>query len=150
MDVGGALRWSDNQVYSQQEMLRDISARYGPVEPIPGRGSAPADRYRLADGLTFGIISSTTAPFCGACDRGRLTADGMFLLCLYARDGIDLKRMLREGAPAEEIAGVILNAWVGRTDRGAEERLAVPARSTLFKIEELKTDPHREMHTRGG
>ncbi len=150
MDVGGALRWSANQVVSRREMLDVIAARYGPVEPHGQQGAAPAERYRLADGTIFGIISSTTEPFCGACDRGRLTADGIFLLCLYARQGIDLKRLLRGGAPAAEIAAAIAGAWSDRTDRGAEERLRVIRREPLFQIQELRSDVHREMHTRGG
>jgi GTP 3',8-cyclase len=150
MDVGGALRWSTNQVYSRQEMLRDLAARYGPVTPIPRDGSAPAEEYTLPDGTRFGIISSTTEPFCGTCDRARLTADGMLFLCLYARDGVDLKHMLRGGAREEEIADAIRHAWTGRRDRGAEQRLHVPARTALFQIQELRQDPRKEMHTRGG
>src|SRR5205085_9679096 len=75
MDVGGALRWSGAQVFSRREMLDVIAAHYGAVEPHGEQGSAPAERYRLPDGTKFGIISSTTEPFCGACDRARLTAD---------------------------------------------------------------------------
>jgi GTP 3',8-cyclase len=150
MDVGGAVRWSAAQVVSRQEMLEQIARHYGEVTPLDGQGSAPAQRFRLADGTTFGIISSTTEPFCGACDRARITADGMFFLCLYAQQGIDLKRMLRSDTPPEEIAARIAEAWVRRDDRGAEERLGVSGRRTLFQIEELRSDPHREMHVRGG
>ncbi len=150
MDVGGALRWSTDQVFTQLEMLEVLAARYGPAEPYGEQGPAPAGRYRLPDGTIFGIISSTTAPFCGACDRARLMADGVYLLCLYAQQGIDLKRLLRGGAPADEIAAVITNAWRGRRDRGAEERLGLKQRQPLFQIQELRSDVHREMHTRGG
>ena len=58
--------------------------------------------------------------------------------------------MLRGGATPEEIAARVTEAWTGRSDRGAEERLAVSSRHALFQIEELRSDPHREMHTRGG
>jgi cyclic pyranopterin phosphate synthase len=150
MDVGGALRWSKNQVYSRAEMLRELEKRYGRIRELRLGGSAPAEEYELPDGTRFGIISSTTQPFCGSCDRARLTADGMLFRCLYAREGIELKRMLRDGAPAEEIAGAIRSAWTSRRDRGAEERLNVPARSALFQIQELRADPRKEMHTRGG
>ena len=74
----------------------------------------------------------------------------MFFLCLYARDGADLKKLLRSGATADEITGLIRTMWQGRTDRGAEERLAVAQRAPLFRVEELRANPHREMHTRGG
>ena len=72
-------------------MLADLTRHYGPIEPLREESSAPADRFRLPDGTVFGIISSTTAPFCRSCDRARLTADGMWYLCLYARLGIDLR-----------------------------------------------------------
>ena len=69
-------------------MLDRLSQRYGAIEAIVEESSAPADRYRLPDGTIFGIISSTTEPFCASCDRSRLTADGMWYLCLYAQRGI--------------------------------------------------------------
>jgi len=150
MDVGGALRWSGEQVFSAREMLSVISARYGEPVPLGDQGSDPAGRYRLLDGTSFGIIASTTQPFCGACDRARLTADGMLLLCLYAEQGIDLKRLLRGGTAEHEILAAIASAWRARTDRGAEERLSVRNRQPLFQIQELRSDVHREMHTRGG
>lgn len=151
MDVGGATRWSSRQVFSATDMLRVLSERYGPIAALPHHDpAAPAERYILKDGCTFGIISSTTRPFCGSCDRARITADGVFFRCLYATDGTDLKRLLRERMPAAELAKLIRGLWIERRDRGAEERLAVAARAPLFKVEELRANPHREMHTRGG
>ncbi len=150
MDVGGATRWSSAQVFCKTEILAALERRYGRITPEGGQGSAPAERFRLADGTRFGVISSTTQPFCGACDRARLTADGVFFLCLYARDGIDLKQILRSGAGPAQIAARIADAWRGRTDRGAEERLQVAQRAPLFQIQDLRSDPHREMHTLGG
>jgi GTP 3',8-cyclase len=150
MDVGGATRWSMNQVVSRAEMLQRIESRFGTIEAFHENGRAPADRFVLPDGTHFGIISSTTRPFCGSCDRARLMPDGMWLLCLYAERGIDLKGMLRGGAPQEEIARAIAGAWRGRTDRGAEQRRALNSRNALFRVEDLRQDPHREMHTRGG
>ena len=152
MDVGGATRWSRDQVVSQLEMLDLLARRYGPIEPVrgPGRASAPAARFRLADGTTFGIIASVTAPFCGACDRSRLTADGTWFRCLYAEHGIDLRDRLRSGATDEELTALIARGWRERTDRGAEQRLALPERSALYQVDGLRADPHRQMHTRGG
>ena len=150
MDVGGATRWSMEKVVSRAEMLERLSARYGRIDEIVEESSAPADRFRIDDGLTFGIISSTTAPFCGSCDRSRLTADGQWLLCLYATTGMDLRKPLREGASKEELMALIRSAWTGRRDRGAEERLLLKDRSPLVQITELKAKPHLEMHTRGG
>ena len=150
MDVGGATRWSMDQVVSRREMLAMLEARYGRIEPVAETSSAPADRYRLPDGTVFGIIASTTAPFCSSCDRSRLTADGVWYLCLYAQRGIDLRGPFRRGARPEELAALIADAWGRRTDRGAEQRLAVRERSPLVQIARLKADPHLEMHTRGG
>ncbi len=150
MDVGGATRWSVDQVVSQREMLDVVGRRYGPVEPLRDDSRAPAERFRLPDGTTFGIIASTTAPFCRTCDRSRITADGTWLLCLYAERGVDLREPLRRGAGDDELAALIRETWQHRTDRGAEERLGVAERGALYRIDSLRADPHREMHTRGG
>jgi len=150
MDVGGATRWASGSVVSQEEILAAVRARFGPVEAVAARGAAPAERFRLADGTTFGVVASTTRPFCAACDRSRITADGTWFLCLYARDGVDLRQMLREGATDQELAERIAATWQSRRDRGAEERAAVPDRGTLVPLEGLRADPRREMHTRGG
>jgi cyclic pyranopterin phosphate synthase len=151
MDVGGATRWSRAHVVSRQEMLDTLARRYGAVEPVIENSSAPADRFALPDGTVFGIISSTTAPFCSSCDRSRLTADGLWYLCLYAARGIDLRRPLRGGASREELTALITAGWRERTDRGAEERLALGGeRRGFVPIENLRKDPHLEMHTRGG
>ena len=150
MDVGGATRWSMDKVVSRQEMLERLARRYGRIEPIVEAGTAPADRYRLPDGTVFGIIASTTAPFCADCDRSRLTADGLWYLCLYAQQGIDLRGPLRGGASDGELEALITGRWEGRRDRGAEERLAQRDRTPLLQVATLKRDPHLEMHTRGG
>jgi cyclic pyranopterin phosphate synthase len=150
MDVGGATQWSMDAVVPRAEILTRLSAVYGPIAAVGERDSAPAERFRLSDGTTFGIIASTSEPFCAACDRSRLTADGLWLLCLYARGGLDLRRPLREGATREEIAHLISTVWTMRADRGAEERLGSPSREILIPVAALKRDAHLEMHTRGG
>ena len=150
MDVGGATEWSPQRVVSQREILDVLTERFGPIEAVVERAHAPAERFRLSDGTTFGIIASTTAPFCRACDRSRITADGTWFLCLYAGQGTDLRALLRGGATDAEITTVIAQAWGARADRGAEERLAVVDRGALYQIDGLRADPHREMHTRGG
>jgi GTP 3',8-cyclase len=137
-------------VVSRQEMLERLARRYGTIEPIVETSTAPADRFRLPDGATFGIISSTTAPFCADCDRSRLTADGLWYLCLYATRGIDLRGPFRGGAGPEELKALITGGWRARTDRGAEDRLLLGNRQPLVQIGGLKRDPHLEMHTRGG
>lgn len=150
MDVGGATQWKPEHVVGQAEILARIAAGRGTPEPVAGRGSAPAQRYRLPDGQIFGVIASTTAPFCGACDRSRLTADGLWYLCLYARVGLDLRGLLRGGATRAQLAEHLARTWGGRRDRGAEERLAEAARGALVDVGTLRADPHLEMHTRGG
>jgi cyclic pyranopterin phosphate synthase len=150
MDVGGATDWSMDQVVSQREILDIVARRLGPVEPLVEDSWAPAERFALRDGTVFGVIASTTAPFCRTCDRGRLTADGTFLLCLYGEDGLDLRQLVRGGASDEEIAGRIAETWTRRTARGAEERRDLADRGVLHRIESLRADPRREMHTRGG
>jgi GTP 3',8-cyclase len=151
MDVGGASRWTPDRVVSRREMLAALSAYYGPIEPAGGPSSAPAERFALPDGTRFGVIASTTAPFCASCDRSRLTADGMWYLCLYAARGIDLRAALRSGASVEQLTALIASGWEGRADRGAEQRLALGDRRAFVPVQDLtKKDPHLEMHTRGG
>jgi cyclic pyranopterin phosphate synthase len=150
MDVGGATHWSAEKVFSREQILASLEKHYSSIEPLSEDSSAPAERYRLADGTVFGIIASTTAPFCRKCDRSRLTADGLWYLCLYAPQGIDLRRLLRGGASREEIAAEITRVWQGRADRGAELRAAQPRRGVFVPVEALREDTHLEMHTRGG
>jgi len=150
MDVGGATKWSPEAVVTRREMLAMLAARYGPITPVEEESSAPADRFRLRDGTIFGIISSTTEPFCRSCDRSRLTADGLWYLCLYAQRGVDLRRPLRSGASPEEMRSVLTSVWQQRADRGAEVRLAAAERKPFIPIETLQREPHLEMHTRGG
>jgi cyclic pyranopterin phosphate synthase len=150
MDVGGATRWSMDRVVGRKEVLETLERRYGPIAPVLEETSAPADRFRLSDGTTFGIISSTTAPFCSDCDRSRLTADGTWYLCLYAQQGTDLRGPFRAGASPEELKALISQGWRGRADRGAEERLAMRERAPFIPVGQLRLDPRLEMHTRGG
>jgi cyclic pyranopterin phosphate synthase len=150
MDVGGATLWSMGQVVTREEILSRLEAAYGGVHPVLEDDAAPAERFLLPDGTVFGIIASTTAPFCGSCNRSRLTADGMWYHCLYAGRGIDLRGVLRSGATRGEIAAAIADAWRKRSDRGAEERLKERVREPLVPLTELRRDPHLEMHTRGG
>jgi len=153
MDVGGATDWSMDKVLSRAAILKMLSQHYGPIEQVLEESSAPAQRFVLPDGTTFGIIASTTTPFCATCDRSRLTADGMWFLCLYATEGTDLRQPLRAGASRDEIKALLLAGWQARQDRGAEQRKElerVGIRARLVEIERLRQDPRLEMHTRGG
>jgi cyclic pyranopterin phosphate synthase len=151
MDVGGATRWSQDRVFSKREILARIEERAGAsATPIDPESWAPAKRFRLPDGTTFGIIASTTEPFCRTCDRSRLTADGVFYSCLYAQKGLDLRAKLRSGASDEELGALLTSSWRAREDRGAEIRLELAEREALVEVDRLRKDPHLEMHTRGG
>ena len=152
MDVGGATRWRREDVVTRAELLETIRSRFGGPEPVgdPDNPNAPAERFRLPDGTTFGIIASVTAPFCGSCDRSRVTADGTWFTCLYGEQGVDLRELLRTGVDDATIAARIASVWSQRTDRGAEARLHLAGRGVLYQVEGLRQDPRREMHTRGG
>ena len=98
-------------------------AEVWPLELVPARGAAPADRWRYLDddfapgGGTVGVIPTVTKPFCGDCDRVRLTADGQFRTCLFATDEFDLRDALRAGETDDELAVRIERAvgtkWAG-------------------------------------
>jgi len=150
MDVGGATQWTPDKVVPGAEILDRLRAHFGGVEPIGESAWAPADRYRLPDGTIFGLIASTTAPFCSTCDRARLTADGVWLTCLYAAHGVNLREPIRAGASRSDLAALIAEAWAKRSDRGAELRAAERERGIYIPASTLKENPHLEMHTRGG
>ena len=143
MDVGGATRWQTEKVVPQAELLQ----RLGPVTAEKGRGSAPAERFRRSDGTIFGIVASVTQPFCGACDRARLTADGKLFTCLYSAYGLDLREPLRNG---QALTPLLEARWRDRRDRAAEQRAGLPDRGVLADAEKMREQPHLEMHTRGG
>ena len=150
MDVGGALDWEQSKVVSKAELLERITARFGAPQPLATEASAPARRFTLPGGSVFGIIASTTEPFCGACTRSRITADGLLFTCLYGTEGLDLRGLLRQGASDGELRAALTGAWTQRKDRSAEERLADPRRGVSIPRDDLRQDPHLEMHTKGG
>ena len=121
MAMGDAGLWSPEQVVSQDEIRERLQEHYGPIETVAGRGSAPAGRFQLPDGTRFGVIAPVTAPFCGDCDRGRLTADGRWYQCLHSPCGLDLRALLRQGASVDDIRSAVAGRWRQRQDRGAEE-----------------------------
>jgi cyclic pyranopterin phosphate synthase len=117
LDADGA--WARDTVVSQDEIVATIDAVH-PLEQVPNRGAAPADRWRYRDGRgTVGVIPSVTKPFCGDCDRVRLTAEGQFRTCLFATEEFDLRGMLRAGAGDDAIAAEIRRAvgtkWAGHS-----------------------------------
>ena len=150
MDVGGATRWDAGLVVPAVELLDRLGEQLGPIVDEPVRASAPARRYRTADGTTFGIVASTTTPFCSTCDRSRVTADGRWYHCLYAPDGTDLRAPIRAGVGRDGLRDLLAAGWTDRRDQGAVDRLALADARSATPVEVTRRDPHREMHTRGG
>lgn len=99
--------WTRENMVTGEDVLTRLREKFE-LTPLPGRGSAPAERFLVDGGPgTVGVIASVTMPFCGACDRVRLTADGQVRNCLFARTETDLRTPLREGASEEHLAGLI-------------------------------------------
>jgi GTP 3',8-cyclase len=117
MPLDATEHWSSTSVVGQDEIVATIAAVH-PLEPVPARGSAPADRWRYLDGRgEVGVIPTVTKPFCGDCDRVRITAEGQFRTCLFATREFDLRALLRGGASDDELAAEITRAvgtkWAG-------------------------------------
>src|SRR3954447_2510887 len=115
LDASGG--WGRHKVVSQDEIVAAIGAVH-PLEQVPARGAAPADRWRYLDGGgVIGVIPTVTQPFCGDCDRVRLTADGQFRTCLFATDEFDLRKAMRAGEDDDQLAARIERAvgskWAG-------------------------------------
>src|SRR3989442_15375252 len=111
----------------KRQLRAQLAGRSGAIEQLAAVGRAPAERFRLADGTTFGIIASVTVPFCRTCDRSRITADGTWLLCLYAARGIDLRDRLRGGTTDDQLAALVRETRQGPADPGAGGRPGVGA-----------------------
>lgn len=104
MPLDATGHWVTDKVVGQDEIVAAIDAVY-PIEQLPARGAAPADRWRYLDGRgTVGIIPTVTKPFCGDCDRVRLTAEGQFRTCLFATDEFDLMTAMRNGETDDQLA----------------------------------------------
>lgn len=117
MPLDATNEWERKKVVTQDEIISVINAAY-PLEILPARGAAPADRWRYVDGKgTVGVIPSVSHPFCADCDRVRLTSDGQFRTCLFATDEFDIRALLRNGGTDDEIAELIRTAvglkWAG-------------------------------------
>jgi cyclic pyranopterin phosphate synthase len=123
MDVGNTNGWDRSQVVASAEVLDRVAAVY-PVEPVTaGRPGEVAQRWRYLDGRgELGLISSVSTPFCGTCNRARLTAIGELYTCLFATQGSDLRGLLRGGVDDEALHAAIAGIWRGRDDRYSELR----------------------------
>ena len=123
MDVGNTNGWRMDDVVS----AREIVERIGRVHPLtaaePNYRGEVARRWRYADGAgEIGVIASVTQPFCGACTRARLSAEGKLYTCLFANTGFDLRALVRSGASDEALSETIGSVWSRRSDRYSELR----------------------------
>ncbi|MBI2952662.1 hypothetical protein HYY27_11230 [bacterium] len=111
MPLGADDAWEADKVLTQDEILERIHAVW-PLEPVEEADSrAPADTFRFSDGKgKIGVIASVSHPFCDACDRVRITADGKLRTCLFSLAETDVKALLRGGATDEEIGDVLIQA----------------------------------------
>ncbi len=117
MPLDASDEWQRAKVVGQDEIVAAIGAVW-PIEVVPATGAAPANLWRYLDGNgTVGVIPTVTKPFCGDCDRVRLTADGQFRTCLFATDEFDMRAALRNGESDDQIAARIEAAvgtkWAG-------------------------------------
>ncbi len=134
MDVGHSNGWRLDDVVPAAEIVGAIGAAFD-IEPVaPAYPGEVARRYRYLDGSgEFGVISSVTQPFCGACTRARLSAEGKLYTCLFAIRGHDLRALIRGGASDDELAAAVQAVWGNRSDRYSELRSA--ATTDLPKVE---------------
>ena len=127
MDVGPTNRWRREDVVGAVDILARLHAEI-PVGPaLPRAAGEVAERHRYLDGAgEIGVIASVTRPFCAACSRVRLTADGRLFTCLFGASAVDLRRPLRAGAMDDELVSVIASTWRRRDDRYSQLRAAPP------------------------
>ncbi|MCP9800161.1 radical SAM protein [Synechococcus sp. RedBA-s] len=146
MDVGNRNGWQPDLVLPAAEMVRRIGAHW-PLVPLGRQAHGTASRWRYRDGAGhLAVVASISAPFCGDCDRLRVTADGVAYTCLFASSGLDLKPWLRGPAAAgESLNGALRSLWSGRHDRYSEERAEGQSSGTV-----TTQRPHAEMAYLGG
>jgi len=109
MPLDAGHTWRRAEMVTGEEILGALGAAFA-LTPVPARGAAPAERWYVDGGpATVGVIASVTRPFCGACDRLRLTADGQLRNCLFAREESDLRTPLRAGASDDDLAGIFVD-----------------------------------------
>ena len=125
MDVGHSNGWRLDEVVTADEILTTIASEF-PLEPMPPtKPGEVAERYRYTDGGgEIGVIASVSRPFCGTCDRARLSADGQLYTCLFATRGHDLRSLLRDGGTDAGLETAVRAIWEGRDDRYSELRSA--------------------------
>lgn len=112
LDAGGI--WERSALVTADDIYADLSQKFE-LTPCDGRGSSPAEEFFVNGGpATVGIIGSVTRPFCGACDRLRLTSDGQLRSCLFSLEEMDLRTAMRNGASNEDIAARFRKTVAGK------------------------------------
>jgi cyclic pyranopterin phosphate synthase len=137
MDVGNRNHWEPGDVVPSAELLARVREHWA-VTPVPGRYRGEvAERYAYEDGAgEIGFVSSVSAPFCGDCNRARLSSEGSLYTCLFANTGLDLRAPLRAGATDAELLDLMRRAWSQRSDRYSELRNELRSgESPLRKVE---------------
>jgi cyclic pyranopterin phosphate synthase len=123
MDVGTSNGWRLEDVVPGAEIVARINERW-PLESLPANYDGEvSQRWRYRDGAgEIGVITSVTQPFCGACTRARLSADGVLYTCLFATEGLNLRDVVRAGAGDDQLQEAIARVWTLRDDRYSELR----------------------------
>ena len=123
MDVGNTNGWRMDDVVSAREIVETIGRTYPLRAAEENYRGEVANRWRYADGSgEIGVIASVTQPFCGACSRARLSAEGKLYTCLFANTGFDLRDLVRSGASDEALSEITGSIWSRRDDRYSELR----------------------------
>jgi cyclic pyranopterin phosphate synthase len=138
MDVGSTNGWRLDDVVPAQEIVDRIGEAW-PLEPVsktyPGE---VANRWRYRDGAgEIGVIASVTQPFCGACTRARISAEGRLYTCLFAAQGHDLRQLLRDGVDDAGLEQEVRGIWLRRADRYSELRTAGTARAPKVEMSHI-------------
>jgi cyclic pyranopterin phosphate synthase len=153
MDVGNRNGWQPDQVLAAATMVSRIHNHW-PLEPMEREANATHRRWRYRDGGGAGshvappisTIASISEPFCGDCNRLRITADGLAFACLFASTGTDLRPWLRPSPQAVALRLALADLWHSRSDRYSEERAELRAKATSH----ASLSPHAEMAYLGG
>lgn len=144
MDVGNLNHWNMEQVMPARELRDMVNARW-PIQPLDNNYHGEvAKRYAFLDGQgEIGFITSVTEPFCGNCNRARLSASGELFTCLFASRGTDLRKPLRDGLDDVELKALVQRVWLSREDQYSVLR-------SRLKEEQASSEKKVEMYHIGG
>lgn len=136
MDVGSSNGWVLDDVVPSAEVIARINTVH-PLEAVAAsRPGETAKRWRYLDGAgEIGVISSVTSAFCGDCTRARVSADGKLYTCLFAREGFDLRALMRSGVDDAALRRSLAELWSARDDRYSELRATLPSSPEPERIE---------------